>query len=261
MPDFATWFDGLAALAVFAFAGWLLSLPLRNVSIVDSLWSLMFLLAGLTYAAQQDHPGPRAWLVIVLVGVWSLRLAAYITWRNRGHGEDFRYRKIRANNEPGFAFKSLYIVFGLQAALAWVISLPLLAAIGSTSPLGWLDGAGTLPSGNFASTAFALNGLYSFNLFGREEVRTYVGLGLAYLTEVDIDFEQGNQESSYSGDGLGLQVLAGARYEFGQRWFLDAGLRYLNAGKVSMVGEGSASGRASADYNPWSATLGIGWRF
>jgi outer membrane protein W len=124
-----------------------------------------------------------------------------------------------------------------------------------------LNGGGTLPSGNFASTAFALNGLYSFNLFGREEVRTYVGLGLAYLTEVDIDFEQGNQESSYSGDGLGLQVLAGARYEFGQRWFLDAGLRYLNAGKVSMVGEGSASGRASADYNPWSATLGIGWRF
>jgi steroid 5-alpha reductase family enzyme len=144
MSDFGTWFDGLAALAVFAFAGWLLSLPLRNVSIVDSLWSLMFLLAGLTYAAQQDHPGPRAWLVIVLVGVWSLRLAAYITWRNRGHGEDFRYRKIRANNEPGFAFKSLYIVFGLQAALAWVISLPLLAAIGSTSPLGWLDGAGTV---------------------------------------------------------------------------------------------------------------------
>jgi steroid 5-alpha reductase family enzyme len=33
-------------------------------------------------------------------------------------------------------------VFGLQAALAWVISLPLLAATGSTAPLGWLDAAG-----------------------------------------------------------------------------------------------------------------------
>jgi outer membrane protein len=124
-----------------------------------------------------------------------------------------------------------------------------------------LDGGGSLPSGNFASTALALNGLYSFNLFGREEVRTYVGLGVAWLTEVDIDFEQGGQELSYSGDGFGVQLLAGARYEFGERWFLDAGLRYLTAGEVTMVGEGAAGGRVRADYEPWSATLGIGWRF
>ena len=142
MFDLGLWLEGLAALAVFGVLGWLLSLPLRNVSIVDSMWSLMFLLAALAYAAGQATPGPRGWLVIGLVSVWSLRLAAYITWRNRGHGEDFRYQKIRANNEPGFAFKSLYIVFGLQAGLAWVISLPLLAAINSTGPLGWLDLAG-----------------------------------------------------------------------------------------------------------------------
>jgi len=142
MFDLSLWLDALAVLAVFAVLGWLLSLPLRNVSIVDSMWSLMFLLAAVTYAAGQAAPGPRAWLVIVLVSAWALRLAAYITWRNRGHGEDFRYRKIRADNDPGFAFKSLYIVFGLQAGLAWVISLPLLAAINSTGPLGWLDLAG-----------------------------------------------------------------------------------------------------------------------
>jgi steroid 5-alpha reductase family enzyme len=142
MFDLGIWLDGLAVLAAFAVVGWLLSLPLRNVSIVDSMWSLMFLLAALTYAAAQASLGPRAWLVITLVGLWSIRLAAYISWRNRGHGEDFRYQKIRANNQPGFAFKSLYIVFGLQAALAWVVSLPLLAAINSTAPLGWLDAIG-----------------------------------------------------------------------------------------------------------------------
>jgi opacity protein-like surface antigen len=124
-----------------------------------------------------------------------------------------------------------------------------------------LDGGGSLPSGNYASTAFALNGLYSFNLFGREEVRTYVGLGLAWLTEVDIDFEQGGEELSYSGDGFGVQVLAGARYELGERWFLDAGLRYLSAGEVTMDGEGAANGRVRADYEPWSATFRVGWRF
>jgi steroid 5-alpha reductase family enzyme len=142
MFDFNAWLVGLAVLAVFAAAGWLLSLPLRNVSIVDSMWSLMFLLAALSYAAGQASPGPRAWLVIALVGLWSIRLAAYIAWRNHGQGEDFRYQRIRAGNQPGFAFKSLYIVFGLQAALAWVISIPLLAAINSTTPLGWLDAIG-----------------------------------------------------------------------------------------------------------------------
>jgi len=32
----------------------------------------------------------------------------------------------------------------LQAGLAWVISLPLLAAINSTTPLGWLDALGVM---------------------------------------------------------------------------------------------------------------------
>jgi len=124
MFDFNLWLDGLMVLLVFAAAGWLLSLPLRNVSIVDIMWSLMFLLAAITYAIAQVAPGPRAWLVITLVGFWSIRLATFIGWRNFGQDEDFRYQKIRANNEPGFAIKSVYLVFGLQAGLAWVISLP-----------------------------------------------------------------------------------------------------------------------------------------
>lgn len=142
MFDFAIWFNGLVALVAFAAVGWLISLPLRNVSIVDSMWSLMFLLTAFVYLLEQATPGPRAWLVLTLVGLWSARLAVYISWRNHGQGEDFRYQKIRANNQPNFALKSLYIVFGLQAGLAWLVSLPLLAAINSNSPLDWLDAIG-----------------------------------------------------------------------------------------------------------------------
>ncbi len=81
--------------------------------------------------------------MLVLVAVWGLRLALYLARRNFGHEEDRRYQKIRQRNEPGFTWKSLYLVFGLQAVLAWVISLPLLGAIaGDASPLGWLDYAG-----------------------------------------------------------------------------------------------------------------------
>jgi len=143
MFDLGLWFTALGALCIVAVGGWLLSLPLRNVSLVDSLWSLKFLLCGLVYAGLSATSGPRATLLLVLLALWALRLAGHITWRNRGHGEDRRYQVIRRNNEPGFAWKSLYIVFGLQAVLAWVISLPLLAATNSTRPLGLLDAVGT----------------------------------------------------------------------------------------------------------------------
>ena len=133
-----TWLIALAAVLLFGTAGWLVSLVRRDVSIVDSMWSLMFLIAACVYAAYGDT-GPRATLVMLLVAIWSLRLAGYITWRNWGEGEDYRYQNIRRNNSPYFALKSLYIVFGLQAVLAWFISLPLMAAISGPGPIGILD--------------------------------------------------------------------------------------------------------------------------
>jgi len=131
-----------AALLSVAAVFWLISLVRDDVSIVDSLWSLMFLLVVLVYAAMSGNSGPRAMLVPALVAIWALRLSFYITWRNHGQPEDHRYQEIRANNEPGFRFKSLYIVFVLQALLAWVISLPLAAAITGEPAIGLLDYAG-----------------------------------------------------------------------------------------------------------------------
>jgi steroid 5-alpha reductase family enzyme len=136
--------QGLAVVGAAALCTWACSLWRRNVAIVDSLWSLMFVLAAFTYAHGASRMGPRSVLVLVLVSVWALRLSVYITWRNWGHGEDRRYQAIRARNEPHFEVKSLYLVFGLQAVLAWVISLPLLGAILNPGPLGVLDGAGVV---------------------------------------------------------------------------------------------------------------------
>ncbi len=140
MFDVASYLNALGVLLLKGALTWLISLYKRDVSIVDSLWSLMFLAAALVYWLGVDDPAGRASLVMGLVALWSLRLAGYITWRNRGEGEDYRYREIRARNEPGFAFKSLYLVFGLQAVIAWLVSLPLLAAISADVPLGFVDG-------------------------------------------------------------------------------------------------------------------------
>lgn len=87
------------------------------------------------------RPGraPAGW---ALAAVWAVRLSGYITWRNWGEPEDRRYVAIRKRNEPGYALKSLYLVFGLQAVLGWIVSAPLLAALGSDAGLGWLDALG-----------------------------------------------------------------------------------------------------------------------
>jgi steroid 5-alpha reductase family enzyme len=115
------------------------SLPKADVSIVDSLWSLMFLALCTTYFVLTDSTTVRGMVVLALVTLWALRLSAYVTWRNWGQPEDARYQAIRRKHSPNFAVKSLWIVFLLQGALAWVISLPLLAAVAGGTPLNLLD--------------------------------------------------------------------------------------------------------------------------
>lgn len=138
----ATWAAALPGIAVLAAAAWGVCTVRRNVGLVDIFWSLFFLLAAVAYATASNPAGPRTALVLVLVTAWSLRLAAYLASRNWSAPEDHRYQKIRARNEPHFALKSLYLVFGLQGLLAWIISAPLAAAIVAPAPLGPLDWAG-----------------------------------------------------------------------------------------------------------------------
>jgi len=142
MFDFHAYSFALASVTAVALAAWIYSLLRKNVSIVDSLWSLMMLLCLLVYLTAASPGGPRSVPVLIMLTIWALRLSAYITMRNHGQPEDRRYQTIRHNNEPGFQFKSLYIVFLLQAFLAWVVSLPALAAVGSHTAPGPLDYAG-----------------------------------------------------------------------------------------------------------------------
>lgn len=133
--------QGLGVMAGLAVLTWLLSVFKRDVSIVDSIWSLMILAGGGVYLLGAPAIDARTMVIVVLLSVWALRLSAHLTWRNWGEPEDRRYRAIRTKYSPHFAVKSLGIVFLLQAALAWIISLPLwpgLSAGAAWHPLDWL---------------------------------------------------------------------------------------------------------------------------
>lgn len=143
MPEFATLLPialgGLALIAALALLTWIASLVQRDVSLVDRMWSLMIAGPAIVYALQTSWTGTRAVATLALVVAWGTRLAAYITWRNWGHGEDRRYREIRARNQPNFAFRSLYLIFALQMVLAWIVSAAPLAALVGERAFGPLD--------------------------------------------------------------------------------------------------------------------------
>jgi steroid 5-alpha reductase family enzyme len=130
---------GLAYALALGMLAWLIHIARGDAGIADSFWSLYFLAMASIYALSTAVAGDRAVLVLFLVALWAMRLSAYVTQRNWGGPEDRRYAAMRAEHDPGFWWKSIYLVFGLQPVLAWIISLPLLTIMLGSSPLGWLD--------------------------------------------------------------------------------------------------------------------------
>lgn len=163
MFDLNLYAAGLAVGLGIGVSAWLFSLAKHDVSIVDSLWSLFFLAMMLTYLLLAPAVVERAYLVLFMVTVWAVRLSVFISLRNWGEPEDRRYQQIRADNQPNFELKSLYLVFGLQAILAWVISLPLLGSVLGASPLGWID---------FLAVGLWLVG-FGFEAIGDQQLATF----------------------------------------------------------------------------------------
>lgn len=196
---------GLAAAALLAFMTWIASVVRRDVSLVDRTWGPMIAVPGLVYAALLPGVGMRTACVLALAVAWALRLAWHITSRNWGHGEDRRYQAIRARNQPGFAFKSLYLVFALQAVLAWVVSAPLFVAVQGGRPFGMLDGAGV------ALAAFGI----AFESTADLQLRRFVGDPAQKGKVLDTGLWRYSRHPNYFGEactwwGLFLLAVGGA---------------------------------------------------
>ena len=134
--------DGMLVIMILAALTWLLSLYLKDVSIVDSIWSLMFLAAAIYYYSNITETNIKQDVFFILIVIWSVRLATHLTWRNWGEAEDRRYQEIRKKYSPNFSLKSLPIIFVFQAVLAILISLPIVSVLGSQSDylqLGYIE--------------------------------------------------------------------------------------------------------------------------
>ncbi len=122
---------GIAALCILGVMTllWLVSLALRNSSIVDIFWGTGFVIANWVYfALTPDGWLARKLLISILVTLWGLRLSLYILWRNWGKPEDFRYQEWRQEHGEKWWWRSFFQVFVTQGLLLVIISAPLLAA-------------------------------------------------------------------------------------------------------------------------------------
>lgn len=137
------WFPALALLSGFGTILWIISLMIKDSSIIDPLWGVLFIIAGWFYFFQtNDGFEARKMILMSLVTIWGLRLSIYLAWRNWGKGEDYRYQKFRKNWGKNYWWGSLIQVFWLQPFLAWLISAVLLGGMIDGNSLNLLDFVG-----------------------------------------------------------------------------------------------------------------------
>ena len=124
-----------AVILITMLALWGLSIVRRDVSLVDIAWGPAFaLVAWTTFLLAGEPRHWSGWLLPLLTTLWGTRLGLYLLWRKWGEGEDPRYGAMREARGNAFWWKSLYVVFLLQGAVLWVISLPL--QVGIPQPTG-----------------------------------------------------------------------------------------------------------------------------
>ncbi len=145
--EFAIYLAAFAVSLMGFGALWGLSLRWRDASVVDFWWGPGFLAQVLVVDALAEGPlSDRGLLVGVLVGAWAVRLGLVLGRRRIAEGhEDARYAALRAAWEPGFWWKSLFVVFLLQSVLQSVIAWgPISAALAPATAIGALGMLGVV---------------------------------------------------------------------------------------------------------------------
>lgn len=148
MIDWNALGTNLAATAATALAVLLITFAIGTARgrhrVVDTAWGLAFAAIALTtLVLSHDHGDPvRRWLVTALTVAWGLRLAVHLTARNWGEPEDRRYAAMLDDAKGPRSLYALRMVYLLQAALAWFVSLPVQFAQYDPSPPGPLLWAG-----------------------------------------------------------------------------------------------------------------------
>ncbi|GAB5379893.1 MAG: hypothetical protein Alis3KO_14350 [Aliiglaciecola sp.] len=123
-----------------------------------------------------------------------------------------------------------------------------------------IDDSVTYEEGNYASSMFSINGIWSFNNFDR--IKPYVGAGLLWAQEIDIDLETNGEELSYSGSSdTGFQGFVGLDYRVSERWLANVEVRYGSVTGIDLDGEDTTGNISDLDYQTTTLQFGVKYKF
>jgi len=142
---------GAACVSLAMLGFWFYQRRTHNAGIVDVVWATCVGALGLWFCWVGDGLPERRMLVAAVIGVWSARLTFYLFQRVTGMAEDGRYLELK-EKWGDKTQRNLFLFFQVQAIWSVLFALPLLPAVESAAPLGWLDALGV------AIAAVALGG-------------------------------------------------------------------------------------------------------
>jgi steroid 5-alpha reductase family enzyme len=139
------YFLGLGLIVILMTMMWLLSIKLKNASIVDIFWGMGFICLNFFWLSFYPDFSLRKIIISTLVSIWGMRLSLHILIKNWGQEEDFRYQNFRQSyGVHRYWWFSFFQVFLLQGVILWIVALPLFAihSLNSTQELTIFDFVG-----------------------------------------------------------------------------------------------------------------------
>lgn len=137
---------------------------LKDNSIVDIGWGPGFIVVYFVTLSQADYIGITQYVLGAAVLIWALRLGIYIYDRNKGTGEDFRYKQWREEWGKYVVIRAFFQVFMFQGFFMYIIALPIIIVnykaypgFGLAEILGivfWLIGFGFEAIGDYQKSKF-----------------------------------------------------------------------------------------------------------
>ena len=120
-PDFfQLYYLGFVLLSLYSVT-WMLSVKMGDATLVNFLWglsfslqSIMYLYKSLDYSIFSIFSNKFSWEKVtftVLLFAHGIRLSAYLILREKGHGEDKRYHKMRERFGRNFWWLSYFLIF------------------------------------------------------------------------------------------------------------------------------------------------------
>ena len=109
---------------------WLISLKMRDASIIDIFWGAGFGVVATICQLLSPLRTPYIWLLGLLPIIWAVRLSLYLAKRNLGHGEDPRYVAMRRRSEKkgmsemAWRRRAFFTIFLGQGLLILIVSAP-----------------------------------------------------------------------------------------------------------------------------------------